>query len=191
MEKLSKNYIYAIAIILIAGGLYFIKTKDKDLALEVINDDFTAVEVESSDLTASLLPSTSKKMMTLKIHFPNTSMATSGADNCQEVFPVNRSVVETIAPARASLLELFNGPTEAEKELGFSTAISPDIKIQKLTIEDRSAIVDVNTLIGEGAEDKCKEDLALREITETLKQFLTVDDVVISVDGVIKGKIAE
>lgn len=184
MEKINKNYIYAIAIILIVGGLYLFKTKDKDLALEVINDNFVSEEIESSDLTASLLSSAPNKMMTLKIYFPNPDMA-SGADNCLEVFPVNRSVVETIAPARASLEELFRGPTTEEKRLGFSTVLSSDIKIQKLTINEGVATIDVNTLIGTGeeAENKCKEDSSLAEITETLKQFLTVDEVSISVNG--------
>ncbi|MCR4284348.1 MAG: GerMN domain-containing protein [Parcubacteria group bacterium] len=191
MQKINKNYIYVVIIILIVGGLFLFQSRDKDLALEVINDDYTAEEIESSDMTASLLSSAPKKMMTLKIYFPNTTMTAGGTNNCQEVFPVNRSVVETIAPARASLEELFRGPTIEEKELGFSTVISSDIKIQKLTINEGIATIDVNTLTGEETGDKCKEASSLAEITETLKQFLTVDNVSISVNGVIKEKITE
>lgn len=194
MEKLNKNYIYAIyalIIIAIAIGLYLLKSKDKDLALEVINDDFVSEEVESSNLTANLLSSADKKMMTLKIYFPNSKMATGDTDNCLKVFPVNRSVVLTIAPARASLLELFKGPTTEEKELGFSTTISPDIKIQKLIIENGLATIDVNILTEEEGSDQCKKDSARGEITETLKQFLTVDKVSISINGVTGEEIVK
>lgn len=184
MEKLNKNYIYALIIIIIVIGLYLLKSKDQDLALEVIGDDFVSEEIKNSDLTANLLSSTEKKMMTLKIYFPNSKMATGDTANCQKVFPVNRSVVETIAPARASLLELFKGPTAEEKELGFSTILSPDIKIQKLTIGEGVAMVDVSTLTKEEGTNQCEKDSARGEITETLKQFLTVDKVSISVDGV-------
>jgi len=186
MEKINKNYIYAVAIILIVSGLYLIKVKDKDLALEVINDHLIAEEakeVEISDTTARLLSSVNKKMMTLKIYFPNPEMATEDINNCLEVFPVNRSVAETITPARASLLELFKGPTTEEKDSGFSTGISSDIKIQKLTIKDSVAIIDVDKLTGEGDNDQCKRDFAIAGIKETLKQFLTVDSVILSVNG--------
>ncbi|PIR57780.1 MAG: hypothetical protein COU71_02245 [Parcubacteria group bacterium CG10_big_fil_rev_8_21_14_0_10_38_31] len=190
MDKINKNYIYIAVVVLIAGGLYFVKSRDKDMALEVIDDNLPSEEVVDSNLTASLISSAPKKMMTLKIYFPNATMAKENKDACQEVFPVNRSVVETIAPARVSLLELFKGPSNEEKELGFETAISPNIEIQKLTIADKIATVDVNVLTDED-NNPCKTDSARKEIEETLKQFLTVENVHLSIDGVMEKETTE
>ncbi len=184
MGKINKNYIYIAIVVLIIAGLYITKTKNKDVSLEVIDDNSSFGNIEDQDLTANLLESATEKtakMMTLEIYLPNSNMIINTEDSCKEVFPVKRTVTETIAPARASLKELFRGPTKEEEKLGFSTSLSKDIKIQKLTIEEGVAIVDINTL-NTGEVEMCDVKQAYKELSETLKQFPTVDEVSISIN---------
>lgn len=102
---------------------------------------------------------------------------------CIKVFPVEREIPKTLAVARASLEELLKGPTEEEKSKGFSTNINPGVKIQKLTIENGTAKVDFDAQIEFQVGGSCRVGAISHQIMETLKQFPTVSEVIISVDG--------
>ena len=78
--------------------------------------------------------------MILKAFFNN-----SGLDpefSCNKVFPIERKIPKTEGVARAVLGELLKGVTDEEKAQGFFTSINPNVKIQKITIENNTAKVD-------------------------------------------------
>lgn len=124
---------------------------------------------------------TSGQLMTVLAYFNNEQM--DSEYSCNKVFPVQRQVQKSPAVARAALEELLKGPTQREQDAGFFTSINSGVKIQKLTVENGTAYVDFDSKMEEGMGGSCRVSAVRAEITQTLKQFPTVQNVVISVDG--------
>lgn len=103
--------------------------------------------------------------------------------SCNKVFPVERSVPKTAAVARAALEELLKGPTNGEKNNGYFTSINPGVKIQSLTIANGTAKVDFSDTLERAVGGSCRVAAIRAQITETLKQFPTVKNVTISING--------
>ncbi len=127
-----------------------------------------------------LEPSEHPDVMTLKAFFGNRT--TQGGE-CADVSPVTRSIPATTGVARAALEELLKGPTGAEQTAGFFTNIPAGVKIHSLTIKNGTAIVDFSTELEKGVAGSCLVIALRAQIEATLKQFPTVHDVVISIDG--------
>lgn len=124
------------------------------------------------------------EMMTLSIYFGNSDLNPEA--DCSKVFPVEREVQETKAVARAALSELLEGPTEEEKEEGYFTSINEGVEIQSLAVEEGMARVDFSERIEDEVGGSCRVTSIRAQIEETLKQFPTVEEVVISVDGEVE-----
>ncbi len=122
-----------------------------------------------------------EEYITVKAFFNNSEM--DPEFSCNKVFPVERKVLKTQAVGRAALTELLKGPTEAEKSQGFFTSINPGIKIQSLTVENGFAKVDFDEQLEFQVGGSCRVSAIRAEITQTLKQFPTVQNVIISIDG--------
>lgn len=122
-----------------------------------------------------------RELMTIKVFFNNDKL--DPEFSCNKVFPVERKIPKTQAVARAALEELLKGATEAEKEQGFFTSINPGVKIQKLTIEQGVAKVEFDEQLEFQVGGSCRVAAIRAEITQTLKQFPTVNSVIISIDG--------
>lgn len=122
-----------------------------------------------------------QETQTLKLFFNNNQL--DPEVSCNKVFPVERIVPKTQTPARAALELLLGGPLTAEKEQGFFSSINEGVKIQSLTIENGTAKVDFNEQMEYQMGGSCRVSAIRAEITETLKQFSTVQNVVISVNG--------
>jgi len=119
--------------------------------------------------------------MTVKVFFNNDRM--DPEFSCNKVFPVERVIPKTQAVARVALEELLKGPTEAEKSAGFLTSIPEGAKIQRLAIEEGVAKADFNEALEFQIGGSCRVSAIRAQITETLKQFPTVNEVVISIDS--------
>ncbi len=124
-----------------------------------------------------------KKPINVQVYFYNSTLLNDQQDECTTVFAVTRTIPYTQAVARAALEELLKDATPEERSQGYGSAINTGVKIQKLTIENGTAYVDFNERIQEQVGGSCKVSLIRRQITETLNQFPTVDEVVISVNG--------
>jgi spore germination protein GerM len=118
----------------------------------------------------------------VKVFFGNSIFDPEVLD-CSKNFAVERIIPKTQAVGRAALEELLAGPTEAEKADGYLTSINPDVKIQSLTIEDGVARVDFDKQLEFQVGGSCRVAAIASQIRETLKQFPTVNDVIISIDG--------
>jgi len=129
------------------------------------------------------IPENSRKVeyMTVKVFFNNDKL--DPEFSCNKVFPVEREILKTEAVGRAALTELLKGPTDAEKAQGFFTTINPGVKIQSLTIENGLAKVDFDEQLEFQVGGSCRVSAISAEIRETLKQFPTVDSVIISING--------
>ncbi len=117
----------------------------------------------------------------LKVYFNNTNFDPEAS--CNKVFAVEREVQKTTAPARAAVSELLKGPTSAEKENGFLTSIGSGVMIQKLNIENGVAKIDFNDELEYQVGGSCRVSAIRAQIIETLQQFSTVNNVIISING--------
>lgn len=115
------------------------------------------------------------------IYFNNSRMDPEAS--CNKVFPVERIISKTQVIARAAIEELLKGPTETEKTQDFFTSINPGVEIQKLTIENNVAKIDFNEQLEFQVGGSCRVSAIRAQIIETLKQFSTVKDVIISIDN--------
>lgn len=122
-----------------------------------------------------------QEQIAIKIFFGKHG-ADSSMAQCEKVYPVERKILKTPAIGRAALEYLLQGPAENEKK-EFFTSINPGVKVNSLEIEDGIAKVDFSKEIEEDAGGSCRVLSIRAQITETLKQFPTVKNVVISVDG--------
>lgn len=119
--------------------------------------------------------------MAVKVFFNNSNL--DPEYSCNKVFPVERIVPKTQATARAALMELFNGATEAEKQNGFFSSINSGVEIQSLTIENGTARADFNGQLEYQVGGSCRVSAIRAQIIETLKQFETVKNVILSING--------
>ena len=117
----------------------------------------------------------------VKVYFNNNKL--DPEFSCNKVFPVEREIVKTEAVARASLEELLKGPTNEDRTLGYFTSINQGVKIQSLTIKDATALVDFDGQLEYQVGGSCRVAAIRLQITQTLKQFPTVKNVMISIDG--------
>ena len=118
---------------------------------------------------------------TLKVFFMNNQLDPGFIS--EKVFPLERTIPKTQAVARAALEELLKGPTEQERVSGFYTNINPGVKIQKLSIVDGIAKVDFNEQLEFQVAGSAKVSAIFAQITQTLKQFSTVKEVIISINN--------
>lgn len=119
--------------------------------------------------------------ITVKAFFNNSAL--DPEFSCNKVFPVERTVPKTQAVGRAALEELLKGVSDLEKDAGFFTSINSGVTIQSLTIENGVARVDFDEQLQFQVGGSCRVSAIRAEITETLKQFPTVQTVIISING--------
>ncbi len=123
----------------------------------------------------------SEETSVVKVFFNNSDF--DPEFSCNKVFPKERVISKTPAIARAALELLLNGPTFGEQAENFFTSINSGVKIQKLSIEDNIAKVDFDSQLEFQVGGSCRVAAIRSQITETLKQFPTVKNVIISIDG--------
>ena len=120
-------------------------------------------------------------LIKVEVYFNNNQL--DPEFSCNKVFPLEREIIKTEAVARAALEELLKGASEKEEAEGFFSNINPGVKIQKLTIENGVAEVDFDEQLEFQMGGSCRVAAIRAEITETLKQFPTVQNVIISING--------
>ena len=117
----------------------------------------------------------------VNLYFNNSQMDPGAS--CNKVFPVKRRVKTGKGIEIVVLQELLGGPTDKEKEEGFFTNINPGVKIQNLDIKEGVAKVDFDEQLEFPVGGSCRVAAIRAEITETLKQFPYIKEVIISIDG--------
>lgn len=121
----------------------------------------------------------------LTVYFPSSELNPEALD-CSKVFPVVRRVSKTETVARAALEMLFKGPTGTEVRQGYFTSINPGVRIQSLKIENGTLKADFSEELEFQVGGSCRVASIRAQIQKTLKQFPTVKDVEISIDGRIE-----
>ncbi len=103
--------------------------------------------------------------------------------DCKLVFPVQRQIKKTVQIARVTLEELLNGPTAEEKTQGYFSGINSGVEINSISLQDKTIRVDFDERLEEAIGGSCKVAFIRSQIVETLRQFLTIDEVIISING--------
>ena len=98
-----------------------------------------------------------------------------------KMFP--RTIIKTQSVGLVSLLELLKGPTIVEKNEGVSSQISEYTKLNFLRISGVTAYADFNYGLDAGVAGSCRVQAIRAEIENTFKQFSTIKNVIISIDG--------
>ena len=105
----------------------------------------------------------------------------------EELIELKRTVEVSDSLELSTLESLLNGLTNDEEDQGYSTAINEGVQINDLTITDGVAAVDFSSELDEGVAGSSTVQAIRNQIEETLKQFDSVKEVVISIEGDIEG----
>lgn len=122
------------------------------------------------------------KTMAIRVYFGN-KIKNPKVEDCTLAYELERKVEPTMAIARAAINELLKGPTAEEQKDGYYSSINPGVTLKSIKIEDGVAYVDFDKKIEEAVGGSCRTAAIRSEITNTLKQFYSVNRVVISVEG--------
>ncbi len=151
------------------------------------NDDSYTIPVKfSTTCTVEVPTETEVETMQVSVFFPNTD-EDPDSSRCEVTFPVTRTITKTQAVGKASINELLKGTTSSEKARKYYTAIPEGVVLKSLTIKEGVAYADFNSKLTEGVGGTCLVDRIRSQIRNTLQQFPTVKDVVISVEGKTEG----
>ena len=123
--------------------------------------------------------------MTIKVYFHPDKLDPDVMD-CQKVAPVSRTIPRTPAVAAAALLELFKGPTEAEKKeySGFGPPETNGI-LKNVNVKNGAAYVNFTKAVYEqmgSATSSCGGGF-FSMVEATLMQFPTIRKVYYAVEG--------
>lgn len=121
--------------------------------------------------------------MTVRIFLSDSRFAGEPYFDCSRTIAVERQVPKTLAVAKTAVETLLRGATQKEIDQGFVSNINSGVRIQKLTIENGTAKVDFDERLEFQVGGSCRVAAIRAQITETLKQFSTVDNVIISING--------
>lgn len=106
--------------------------------------------------------------------------------SCNKVFEVKRTIPKTEGVARAAIEELLKGPTQQEIKSGYYTSINSGVKLNDISIQKTnppSALVDFDEQLQFQVGGSCRVAAIRAQITQTLKQFPSIEDVIISING--------
>lgn len=154
-------------------------------ATVVLTQDDPSGQAKTKELK---IPVTLEKsaVMKIKLYFSSLYLDPESA-NCSQVYEVERVIPKTQAVAKAALEELLKGATDLEKSGGYYTHINPEANLKSIAIANGVAKADFDSGLEKGVGGSCKTSAIRAQIEKTLKQFPTVKDVVISIDGKTEG----
>ncbi len=162
------------------GELKFLNTATTSGTLILQNDNPSGLPANQRELKIPVVIS-AQETIKIKAYFNNDRL--DPQITCYKVFPVAREIPKTQAVARAALEELLKGVTDQEKAQGYLTSINPGVVIQKLDIIQGVAKVDFDETLERAVGGSCRVTAIRSQITQTLEQFSTVEQVVISING--------
>lgn len=129
------------------------------------------------------LPEISEEFIIVKIFLSDSRFVGEPYFDCSRTMAVERQVPKTLAVAKAAIEALLRGATEEEINQGFVSNINSGVRLQKLTIENGTAKVDFDEQMEYQVGGSCRVATIRAQITDTLKQFPTVGNVIISING--------
>ncbi len=163
--------------------LNFQSDADKTGALVFHNENPSGLSDKNKEYVLPVkIKISSGEIMKIKVYFNNNQM--DPEVSCNKVFAVGRDIPKIEAVGSAALWQLLFGPTQEEKNAGFYTSINQGVTLKGLAIDKNgTATADFDSQLENGVGGSCKVSAIRAQITQTLKQFPTIKNVVISIDG--------
>ncbi len=119
----------------------------------------------------------------MRLYFSNSN-ADPNALHCDVTYPVTRELEEGVSAPRLAMEQLVAGVTTAEANKGYFSNINDNVTLEDLQIVDGRASVTFSENFQAGMGGSCRVTAITSQITETLKQFPEVKEVVVHVTGV-------
>jgi len=139
---------------------------------------------EPLDLVTIPLKLSAQKNKEIEIFFSNYS---KDLYDCAHTFPVKRYVSVSGTPVRQALDLLLSDPlTFAEKELGYTTSIRGETKINSINLKDSTLHIDFNEYLDKDIAGSCHVSAIESQIKNTVYQF-GVQNVILSINGRTEG----
>jgi hypothetical protein len=162
--------IFGTIIIILAAGLL-------SWALFSTSHPFISFPINSN--ASGTIPQTGTRAVNL--YFPNSKLGPVSA--CPKIFPVERHVADTPLIFRDTLGALLLGPTDAEKNDGYGTALTSSNIIQSLRVEDGLASIDFEQPLTKELPSSCAVKTAHAQVEATTRQFSFINTVMLSARG--------
>ncbi len=139
---------------------------------------------DGSELSLVRIPITFQPVetQTITLFFSN-SREDPDATLCEVVYPTERRIAKTEDPMRGTILALLEGPTTSEAQAGFFTSINGGVELLDLTLAQGVVTANFSAQMQHELGGSCRVSAIRSQITETLKQFPGVTEVVIAVEG--------
>jgi len=168
------------------ADLEFTAANSGPVTLLFKNENASGLPENSKEFSLQVTAKQEKKPETMEISvfFNNNNL--DPEISCNKVFEVKRTIPKTGGIARAAIEELLKGPTQQEIKSGYYTNINSGVKLNNISIQKTnspSALVDFDDKLELGVGGSCKVGAIRAQITQTLKQFLSIENVIISING--------
>lgn len=128
----------------------------------------------------------SSETSTLKVYFGNSNLNPNSVD-CNKVYSVFRSIGPKATTPSLALQELFKGPTESEKNNGYTSWFSEETRdvLKNIKVANGLAEVDLMDIrqIIPNASASCGSAQLLAQMEATLKDFPEIKNVIFSING--------
>jgi len=121
----------------------------------------------------------------INVYFENAQE--EGAISCEKVFTTKRIIPQTSHILEATLQELLKGPDAKEKEAGFVTNVPSGVILKSVVLKNAIATINLSSDLSRYGGGSCRVGLIRKEFEETAKQFETVKDIRIEVEGETEG----
>ena len=128
----------------------------------------------------------SNETMNVKIFLSDSKYVNEPYFDCSKTAVVEREVPKVSAVAKAAIESLLRGATKSENEAGFYSSIPVGVRLNRITIENSVAKIDFNEQLEYQVGGSCRVAAIKTQIEETLKQFSTVKNVKISINGIME-----
>jgi len=163
------------------ANLEFLVDKDQNGTLILMNDNPSGLPENEEKIEIPVRLKASETL-TIKVFFGNEKK-NPNAQDCRLVYPVERKIAKTQTTAAAAITELLKGITQSEKDQSYFTSINENVKLQKLTIKDSTAYADFDEQLEFQVGGSCRVAAINSQIVETLKQFASIKNVIVSING--------
>lgn len=150
----------------------------KDLTVEVF--EYSAKDGSVINLDSVKVRLVNMETSKVKAYFSNNKL--DPAISCTKVFPIEREIFQTKEVGFVAIFELLRGVLPGESK-DYLSSIPEGTILNSLIIRDGTAYADFNHVLEMNGGGSCHVQAIRAQITETLKQFPTVKNVVILVNG--------
>jgi len=176
---MKQNLFLFIFVVLLAIAGFFIYFQNN---LVSNNLDFKAI---NNTTTTSTQPNLSNQTIEVKVYFANSKL--NSENDCSLVYPVKRIISINGDPFLQVLNLLFIGPTEEEKNEGYSSVFSLDTKniLKNFDIDEKGTaylnFYDIRNIIP-AVSSSCGSLEFLSSIENTLKQFGVINKIIYAIN---------